>query len=472
MKKLKLTNIKLIVLFMVLVMLAACSQHTMDGQILVSEIPARSAGETGLWSQAEADGARIIAVDPNKSGSLAILTKDFISAVSPTVSYDGKKMLFAAKKEAGDHWQIWEMHLSSGKSHQITTCEVDCLNPSYLPNGRLGFTKRLGNDKYSACDMVFTANLDGSNMQQVSFSPQSFAALTTLNDGRFLAMEKQVFPDLGIPKLMVMRPDGTKLELFYKPEKETEVLSKPVETKNKEILFIEKNGKASDIVSLDYNLPLHSRRVLTSAIQADFYAVSCYRNGKLLTVYRNKANENLKLATFNPGESSLNDIYQNEDYKLVEAVLVRAANRPKDLPSEVQLQENSGLLMCQDINFKGFESLKDDGTRIKAEKIEIIGLDSTLEVGRVEADGSFYLKVEADVPFRIRTLTANNEVVSGPGSWYYIRPNERRACVGCHTGPEIAPFNRQPLAVRKEPVVVTTHSKVRLNANSRDYEHE
>ena len=83
-----------------------------------------------------------------------------------------------------------------------------------------------------------------------------------------------------------------------------------------------------------------------------------------------------------------------------------------------------------------------------------MGIDSLLGTVNVEKDGSFYLKVLADTPFQIRTIDENGQVVYGPGSWMYMRPNERRGCVGCHEDNEQVPENRQALAVKKEPILV------------------
>jgi len=40
-----------------------------------------------------------------------------------------------------------------------------------------------------------------------------------------------------------------------------------------------------------------------------------------------------------------------------------------------------------------------------------------------------------------------------------LRPNERRACVGCHQGNEVVPQNR-PLSVLKEPVRIPREPKL------------
>ncbi len=469
MKFTKLTNIKTFILFLLgVAILAACNSGKMEGTILVTEIPATSSFNSSPWSQ-PAGEARIVAVSP-ENGKATNLTGDFYSAISPEVSYDGQNMMFAAKKAADDHWQIWEMKLASGKARQLTSCETDCTNPSYLPIGRFGFTKLLKGEKVPDCNKIFTANLDGSNTQQVSFSPQTFAELTMLKDGRFIAMEKQVFPEEGEQKIMVMRPDGTKLEFFYKSEEGSYVQSKIVETDSEEIIFVENSETGSDIVSLSYNLPLHSHKVLTNDVEGEFNSVETDKDGKLLTTFRKSDSDNFSLYEFDPASGSFSELHKREGYQVVDAVLVKAVQRPRNLPSEVQLQEPAGLLMCQDINFTGIESIEAGPDQLKAAKVEIMGIDSVLGIVEVEEDGSFYIKVEADQPFRIQTLSADNEVLRGPGSWYYLRPNERRACVGCHTGPEVAPFNRQPLSVLKDPVIIK-NSSVKLNQNMEDYEH-
>ncbi len=86
-----------------------------------------------------------------------------------------------------------------------------------------------------------------------------------------------------------------------------------------------------------------------------------------------------------------------------------------------------------------------------------MGIDTTYGVVEVEEDGSFQLKVMADTPFRIRTLDENGNVVGGPCSWLWLRPNERRGCIGCHEDPELAPENKVSLAIRKSPVIIPVH---------------
>jgi hypothetical protein len=137
---------------------------------------------------------------------------------------------------------------------------------------------------------------------------------------------------------------------------------------------------------------------------------------------------------------------------VVDVMQVDMHQRPKKLPSEVDMGVRTGLIMCQDINLTGIGI--EDPLSKKASKIEVIGIDSSLGIIPVESDGSFYLKVVADMPFRIQTLDDKNKIVYEGSDWLWLRPNERRGFVGFDIDEEVAPMNRVPKAVKKDPVSV------------------
>jgi hypothetical protein len=158
-----------------------------------------------------------------------------------------------------------------------------------------------------------------------------------------------------------------------------------------------------------------------------------------------------------PGTGISGDvIYRDPDYSIMQVTVAEAHARPRKLPSEVDMEVKTGLLMCQDINFRDQLRGQSPATG-KATRIEVLGINSSLGTVNVEEDGSFYLKALADVPVRIQTLDENGSVVSGPGAWIWLRPNERRGCIGCHEDHELAPENRVALAVRKPPVIIPVH---------------
>ena len=98
----------------------------------------------------------------------------------------------------------------------------------------------------------------------------------------------------------------------------------------------------------------------------------------------------------------------------------------------------TGLLLCQDVNFHDI-NISFSTTSAVVNKIRIIGKDSALGEINVERDGSFYLKVIADTPFKIQAVDNKGFAVGEPCGWIYLRPNERRGCVGCHEDHEQVP---------------------------------
>ena len=161
---------------------------------------------------------------------------------------------------------------------------------------------------------------------------------------------------------------------------------------------------------------------------------------------------------FDPENKTLGKaIYNNAEYDVLEAVEAGKHERPKKLPSEVDMGVKTGLLMCQDINVSDMQSSGNTASFPKSSRIEIVGIDSTLGSVDVEEDGSFYLKVMADKPFQIQTVDKDGKVLHGPSDWIWLRPNERRGCVGCHEDPEMVPGNRVPLSVKKSPVKIPMH---------------
>ena len=406
--------------------------------------------------------SRLIAIDPQHSDKSAeILTSDYFSARSPEVSYDGSHLLFAAQQKQNDPWQIWEMALGSNEARQVTNSSDNSIDPAYLPGGKIVFSRSLQNDSLKAGHTLFTCNLDGTDLRRITFNPHAYFASSVLNDGRIIAISRQVYPTQGKSLIMVLRPDGTKAELFYNGVEGNEIYSRSWETDNGKIVFIEQEKEASsrgNIIAINYNRPLHSRIDLSSSVPGDYQSVFPLKSGKMLVSYRATDKEFYSLYEFDTEKMEIGkQVYRSTEGDIIEAVTINVHERPRKLPSEVDTGVKTGLLLCQNINVTGMKSPSVNYSLPAADRVEIIGLDSSLGVVKVEGDGSFYFKVAADMPFRIKTINAKGQVINGPGSWYWLRPNERRGCVGCHEDNEIVPANRYSLAVGKQPVAVPVH---------------
>jgi hypothetical protein len=453
----------LIFLLSVSLLSNSCRNGYYEGKVIITQTQNREeinyiSGES--WRYIEK--CQLIAVDPDKPGKPAeILTSEFFSALSPEVSYDGKSIIFSGKLTGNDPWQIWEMNLKNKEFRQVTSVADNCIDPAYLPGDRVVYSRYLKNDSLKSEHSLFTCNIDGTNPGRITFNPHTYFASSVLKDGRITTISRQIFPAPGKASVMVLRPDGTKSELFYQGAEGSSPFSKGLEAEDGIIVFIERekhNNNNGSVVSINYNRPLNSRTNLTSSIKGDFNSVALFRDGKFLVSYRSDNSERYGLYEFDPVKMTIgNMIYKNNDYDVVASVIVKEHIRPRKLPSEVDTAVKTGLLLCQNINITGMNSTEWANLNQQAGRIEIMGIDSSLGVVDVEKDGSFYLKVAADMPFKMKTLDKEGKVVNGPGAWIWLRPNERRGCTGCHEDHEMVPANRYSLAVKNNPVSIPVH---------------
>lgn len=392
--------------------------------------------------------------DPSKPDeSIKVVSEDFFSACSPVVSYDGKCLLFSGKKAENDQWQIWEMELGSNDIRQVTSSPEPCLFPAYLPDSRIVYSKMMRDDSLKSELALFRCNNDGSSPERITFSPASWYASTVLLDGRILAKCMDNYPERSPAEYMVLRPDGTKAELFYQ---RMGILTggKAHETTDGRIIFTEVKDNKSLVVSTLYTRPFSSTNILSENLEGDFLSVSEGKDGNLVACYRNSPGEKFRLVDINNESGHGNVLYENKEFDILDAAIIREQQRPRKLPSEVDIQVKTGQIMCQDINFRGFLNKTNAAMMHKAARIEIFGTDSSYGTVEVENDGSFYLKVLADKPFRIATLDKNGNSLVESSGWIWLRPNERRGCVGCHEDPEFVPDNRIPEAVKKLPIII------------------
>lgn len=456
--------LKIFIPFLAGVFLVSCTGASVrSGMLIITETPeislAPDYSEGSMWRYLP--GARIIATDIDEPGKTILLTEDFHSACFPEISYDGKFMLFTAQKNEGDPWQIWEMNLLNLFSRKITSFEENCTDPVYLPGERIAFSRETENDTVGKAHCLYVCRLDGTGCQQITFSPASNFATTVLKDGRLLTVSTTVKPESDNPILLVMRPDGTKADMFYRGTANNKVISSICETSDRHLIFVETNESdpgRGDLVSISYNRPLHTRANLTESIEGSFIFALPVSPENYLVSYRKSDSDKFAIYSFDASVKKLGPlVFSDPGYNAIDAVIAEKYQRPKKLPSEVDMQVKTGLIMCQNINvFDAALPLSFHETH-KAFRIELTGIDTTYGVVEVEKDGSFYLKVIADTPFQIRTVDDKGNVISGPCSWLWLRPNERRGCVGCHEDPELVPRNQLSLAVRKPPVIIPIH---------------
>ena len=417
----------------------SCSNNSYEGKIVAVE------------------DANLIAIDPlNPDKPAVFLSKDFVSAGSPSVSHEGRYLFFQGKQNENDPWQIWVMDLQKKSSSQVTHLPENCIHPASLPDGTVVFSRQ-GKVKDVVVHDLWRCSMDGSGLNRITFNPAANLHPSVLWEGRVLYSSSEEYPVPKKAALMVMRPDGTKSEVYSRGSGELHPAGKATESAKGYVYFISSGGKFS---RLEHKRPLHTFENLSEGIAGSFASVIPFEENGCLVSYRSSEGEAYGLYRFNPDTRETPSLLYQGEADVTDPVLIAAMpERPRILPSAVNPELSTGLLMSQDINHSQLPVHPGISGDSLADRIRISSLEKELGVVEVKADGSFYVKMDSDTPFRIESLNKQGETVRGPSDWIYLRPNERRGCVGCHADPELAPKNFQPLAVKEDPVVLSVEKK-------------
>jgi hypothetical protein len=251
---------------------------------------------------------------------------------------------------------------------------------------------------------------------------------------------------------MIMRPDGTKSELYSSGSPGLLPISGGQESADGHIYFITTNGQLGRVL---HRRPLHTFENLSEGLEGSFASVTPSADSSCLVSFQPEAGSSFGIYLFDPLKTQRPSALFPGDRNLVDPLIIAEVDpRPRILPSPVDPEKPTAILMTQNINHSMLpvhEGIKGDSL---ADRMRISTLDGELAVVEAKEDGSVYVKLDADTPFRFETLNSQGEVLRGPSDWIYLRPNERRACTGCHANPELAPRNYQPHAVKEGPVVL------------------
>jgi len=158
-----------------------------------------------------------------------------------------------------------------------------------------------------------------------------------------------LLPEEAAPMLMVLRPDGTKADMFYRDAGDRAIITGARETGDGKILLIESDQEGSadgTLISVSYNRPLHTMDNLSSATGFKFKSVTPVRPDNYLVTCRKSGTDNYSLYEFDPvGKSLGNIVFSDPGYNIIEAVPVRKHERPKLHPREVDKEDKTRLLL-------------------------------------------------------------------------------------------------------------------------------
>ena len=425
-------------------MMLSCGS-SQKGKIIAVELE----GEAG-----NLDGARLVILDPEKPDKAPeVMLGDFQSSASPALSHEGRYLFFQGKRDEGDPWQIWVMDLKKRDVSQVTDLPENCTHPASLPDGHVVFSRE-AKIKGTPVQDLWKCMRDGCCLMKLTHNPAENTYASVLWEGRILYSSREVYPGSQNTQLMIMRPDGTKSELYSPGSGGSLPISGGKESPDGHIYLISTGGQLSRVL---HRRPLHTFENLSEGLGGTFVSVCPAADSSCLVSYLPEGGSSFGIYLFDPQKPGTPSALFLGERNLVDPLVIAAVDpRPRILPSPVNPDQSTAILMTQNINHSMLaihEGITGDSV---ADRIRISTLEGELAVVDAKDDGSIYLKLDADTPFRFETLNSQGEVLRGPSDWIYLRPNERRACTGCHADPELAPRNYQPHAVKEDPVILVS----------------
>ncbi|MFC2075681.1 hypothetical protein ACFLT7_01235 [candidate division KSB1 bacterium] len=445
------------------------------------------------------DGSRIVLLQPGNADP-RVLTDSFAAAADPCLSFDGQKLLFAAKKKPGDRWDVWEMDIRGGDARRLTADMGDCREPIYMARGSItppDFSNKVrwivytstAPGYYDECGAgpaptMYTQNIEpiegrGVVPWRINFNLSHVFSPSATSYGRVLFSSwrgnGRVSHDGGRVSLMASNWAGTGLNPLYGSYEGARVKAMPQEFPDRTVLFIESDGDSPDgggrLAMVDLKRPLHTHRVL-SADNGRYLTPYPYPDGQIAVAHASKDSHDYGLFLFDrkkkkPGKR----LYDSSRWAEIDPIPLVSSPEPMGRIPIVGDTVSYGDLQCLDVydsdwpeaaNIKHgdikwvrlVEGIPDNNQTLEAhhpDKLNLTPFSQARILGETEVqpDGSFYVRVPADTPFLIQALDENRVSQISMSSWMWVRRGSRRGCIGCHENKEMAPRNRLTDALRK-----------------------
>jgi hypothetical protein len=466
--------------------------------------PADQPPEGMPWPDCGA-GSRIILIE---GGSITrVLSEGFHSACDPEVSFDGRRILFSARKSPSDDWNIYETKLDDGSVRQVTKGLGNCRQPVYQgshytivadePWHQITFVgDRAGKlEEHAPVQSMdlYSCRLDGTDVRRLTFNPSSDFGPTVLPDGRLLFSSRQR-SDLwwgpeGRIGLFASQTDGIDYAVFSADEGRRIKLM-PAVTTDRLVVFVENDEQgwdgAGNLASVSLRRNLHSYRRITADGDGLFVFPSPLPDGSVLASRRAADGAGTYgVVRVDPRAGTFETVFDDPERHDIQARVVAPRPEPDGRASVVTETNPNGVFYGLDV----YESdLGEDGWIPRGTPVRLRVLEGIprkegdgnatpegappllprriLGVVRVEDDGSFNVEVPANVPVQLQ-LVDEDGLALRSCSWIWVRNHETRGCIGCHEDGERTPDNRFVKALAKPSIPLTLPPEKRRTVDFR-----
>jgi len=403
------------------ILTAVTAAHTTEDAVPPYLFTAAPRYDSAAWEQGRErfpQGASVIFVSGAARRRMA---PSFYASADPVVSYDGARVLFAGKPTATSRWQIWEMAAAGGAPSQLTRDSTDCIDPLYMPDGRIAYTRLA-----PAGSEILIAAPTGGNPQRLTFAPGWRLTNDVLRDGRIL------FESQG--DLFTVYPDGTGVESLRCDHGPRRAAGRQITSGD--VVFTAAGKLARFTTALatqaDVAQPTLEPTGPIAEIAPGKWLISLRKPGGPFALYQ-----------WEPDARRLSPLEIPTGSNAIQPAIVRPRVAPKQFPSGLVDTRKTGNLLCLDARASK-APITEVIAAVQVYTHDDAGAQVLLGRADVAGDGSFYVEVPSDRPLRIELLNGSGHTVRAERDWFWMRPSEQRICVGCHTGPERSPENKVP----------------------------
>jgi len=470
--------------------MASFAAWTHSEEILVVEIPVVAAPEGGVSPfDRYVDGVRIVRVDL-QTNSKRSMTDGFASACDPAVSPDGKWILFAARRQPGDPWQVWRMAVDGSQIHQITRTAGSSVSPLWVgalfhldddqPTDRILYVETTHDEhetgSHGVHTALFTSDHDGGRPWRITHGLGSALDPEVVSETGRVVFASYVRPsseDTSSPtaSLMAVNSDGTDLMAYHVDHQRRVVMRSPRVTRDGRLVFVE-NGAGGwlgggRLAVVSRRRPLKTHRVLADDPEGLYTDPAPLEDGGMLASFRSRTEGTAyELFRVDPETGRREGrVHSRSGFHCVDAHEISPWPVPKGRSSVVNMAKDTGVFYCLSSHITDRPELGFLRNR-PARAVRVLeGRSATAGVGQgpprilgvapVEDDGSFHIEVPAQIPITFQLLDEHGMAVAGQHSWVWVMPREWRGCVGCHEDREMVAPNVLAEAVVKPAVALT-----------------
>ncbi|MCP5119328.1 MAG: hypothetical protein GY953_51665 [bacterium] len=444
------------------------------GRIFVAALATSSAvlAQPIVFTQIEGGTARLAKL---VDGRLEILSEALLEARDPDISFDGKRILFSGKRRPGDYWQVFEMEADGGGIRQVTDEQMDCRSPFYQstvyvitadePWRQIGFVGSTA-ERYPS---LFSARPDGSMVRQITYNPHGNLDPVLGADGRvvFASRLRGAMPLFGV------NVDGTDYATLTGAQGAS-WKRMPAFANDRLAVFVEQSKLSSDgagwLAAVSLRRPRHSYRRLTGDSEGLFHSPAPAPRGGVLVARRPAdGSGTFGIYQYDPAKGALEEIYDDPNRDDIQPKPLSPRPETDGRASVVNEEDPTGILYCLNVYENDLEK-REWMPRGSAKRLRVIegvrfaragdGAEPPEPAKRllgevdVEADGSFNIRVPANIPIQLQLLDEHGLALR-TCRWIWVRNKEPRGCIGCHEDPEMTPENRMVDAVVKRSIALT-----------------